>query len=100
MELSLLANIILAPLCTCLIGILVSQARQLHNSDKAMRDGMRTLLRQQLVNLHREYVLSGCAHCPLEIKEQATRIYEAYHALDGNGTGTKLYAEIMAVPTG
>lgn len=27
------------------------------------------------------------------------RIYIAYHGLGGNGTGTKLYEEIMVLPT-
>lgn len=98
MEFSAIINLVLAPLCAALFGALATQAKQLRRSDKAMREGMRTLLRQQLVNLHHRYVVKA-EPCPIEIKEQSTRIYEAYHALGGNGTGTRLYKEIMSLPT-
>lgn len=55
---------------------------------------MRALLRQQLIDYHAEYVASGAA-CPVRIKEQATSVYNAYHSLGGNGTGTQLYQEIL-----
>lgn len=60
-----------------------------------MRNGMRVLLRQQLIDYHRDYVVSG-KPCPVRIKEQATSVHDAYHALGGNGTGTQLWQEIMA----
>ena len=93
MEFSAIINLVLAPLCAALFGALATQAKQLRSSDKAMREGMRTLLRQ-----HHRYVVKA-EPCPIEIKEQSTRIYEAYHALGGNGTGTRLYKEIMSLPT-
>ena len=48
----------------------------------------------ELIDYHRDYVVSGRA-CPVRVKEQATSVYAAYHDLGGNGTGTKLYQEIM-----
>lgn len=96
---------LLAPVCSALVVYVreqrkltaataeaVKRARSEH--DEAMEQGMVTLLRQQLVDYHRQYVTSG-GPCPVAIKEQATEVYEAYHALGGNGTGTQLWHEIM-----
>lgn len=96
---------LLAPVCSALV-VYVREQRKLaaataeaasrakSEHDEAMEQGMVTLLRQQLVDYHRDYVASGRA-CPVTIKEQATEVYEAYHALGGNGTGTRLWEEIM-----
>ena len=93
-----LAGCIFAPLFSAAIGYLVAtnQAARKRDRehDKAMEQGMRALLRQQLITYHAEYVASG-GPCPVQIKEQATSVYSAYHALGGNGTGTQLYQEIM-----
>ena len=62
--------------------------------DEALEKGVRALLRQQLINYHKEYVASG-KPCPVRIKEQATAVHDAYTALGGNGTGTQLWHEIM-----
>lgn len=86
---------VLSPICALLVGALAGYAKAAKKTDKAMRDGMRVLLRQQLVDYHRAYVANG-GPCPVTIKEQATEVYEAYHALGGNGTGTRLWDEIMA----
>lgn len=88
------AQYILPPLCAALVGSLATLSRQLGKSNRAMRDGMRSLLRQQLIDYHREYVVGGIP-CPVRVKEQATSVYESYHALGGNGTGTQLWQEIM-----
>lgn len=69
-----------------------NEAKNAH--DKAMEDGLRVLLRQQLIDYHKEYVASG-KPCPVRIKEQATAVHDAYAGLDGNGTGTQLWHEIM-----
>lgn len=92
---------ILAPVCASLITAYVAQRKELKadkeskkRRDAAMEQGMRALLRQKLIDYHREYVASG-GPCPVRIKEQATAIHDAYVALGGNGTGTQLWNEIM-----
>ncbi len=87
-----------APLCSGLVGymlaVLNSMRKRNAEHDEAMEQGMRALLRQQLIDYHADYVASG-GPCPIRIKEQATSVYNAYHALGGNGTGTQLYQEIL-----
>lgn len=35
----------------------------------------------------------------VDLAEEVEHVYIAYHGLGGNGTGTKLYEEIMVLPT-
>lgn len=65
--------------------------------DKAMETGLRTLLRAELLEIHAKYRPQG--DIPLEVMEEADRVYQAYHSLGGNGTGTKIYEELKALPT-
>lgn len=65
--------------------------------DRAMETGLRTLLRAELLEIHAKYVPLG--YIPLEVMEEADRVYQAYHSLGGNGTGTKIYEELKALPT-
>ncbi len=63
----------------------------------AMGNGMRSILRNDLVKTHREYVVHK-GSCPLVVKEITERNYVAYHDLKGNGTAAKLFQDIMELP--
>ena len=63
--------------------------------EKAMQEGVKCLLRSELIDYHEKYVERGS--CPLYVKESTRRIYEAYHELGGNGVITKLYQDLMAL---
>lgn len=76
-------------------GVLLTRARKSREEDAAMRDGMRSLLRSQLVEMHHKYVVEG-QPCSVDEHDNAEQVYKAYHALGGNGTGTHLYQEIMS----
>ena len=89
-----IAGWVLAPVCSALVTYVITQRRYKTAHDEAMERGMRTLLRQQLIDYHRQYVASG-GPCPVRIKEQATAVHDAYHALGGNGTSTQLWQEIL-----
>lgn len=82
----------------CLGGALsffFTKYKSVVKKEKAERDGMRELLRCKLIDYHDKYVDRGS--CPIYIKEAATRSYEAYHDLGGNGVITGLYQELMAL---
>lgn len=64
---------------------------------RAMQEGLRTLLRAELLEIHAKYVPLG--YIPVADMEETDRVYRAYHSLGGNGAGTKLYEEIKALPT-
>lgn len=94
-------NWILAPLVSLIVGALFgyvcTQLKSLSKKYDALVLGVRTLLRQQLIDYHREWVIEK-EFCPVHVKTYVTALYEAYHSLGGNGTGTKLYDEIMECP--
>ncbi len=95
---------ILSIVLSCLVssavgGVLAYLAARREKSakrDKALGEGVRSLLRNQLIEYHEKYTERG--YCPIYVKESARHSYEAYHELGGNGVITKLYEDIMALP--
>lgn len=68
---------------------------------EAMEEGMRAILKSELLAIHRAYVEApNPPPIPVDVMDQADQIYQAYHALGGNGTGTHLYQEIMQARLG
>lgn len=63
---------------------------------EAERMALRALLRNELVRMHREWVEQK-GYITLEALEYARQTYEAYHAIGGNGTGTKLFEDMEAL---
>lgn len=64
----------------------------------ATRRGIRALLRADLIRLYNKYH-DERGYCPIYVKESLEEEYTQYHALKGNGVGTKLYNSLMALPT-
>ena len=62
-----------------------------------MAEGVRTLLRNELVSAHREWVEEK-GYITLEALEYMKRTFESYHALKGNGSGDKLWKDLKALP--
>lgn len=79
-----------------LASFLIAKYKGLQKREKALQDGVQSLLRNQLIEYHDKYTERG--YCPIYAKESARRSYEAYHELGGNGVITKLYNDIMALP--
>lgn len=90
------------------VGAVVSRiktAKSAHDhadeKEKAMqaaRDkALRTLLRNELVQMHR-YWVEEKGYITLEALEYAEDTYTTYHDLGGNGSGTKLWLDLKALP--
>lgn len=62
----------------------------------ALRDGVRSLLRAQIVG-ECERVL-GDGWCGLRLRDTISDLYSSYHQLGGNGTITSLYNQVMDLP--
>lgn len=77
-------------------GWLLKSHRREEAKDKAMEEGMRTLLHAELTEIYQRHVGMGIP-ISLRTQEEAGHLYRAYHALGGNGTGTKMYEKIMAL---
>lgn len=65
----------------------------------ALIAGMREIMRRELYDMHRRYVVER-APMPYDEKERAEDVYRVYHALGGNGTGTHIHDELMAAYVG
>lgn len=64
--------------------------------NKAMQEGLRSLLRAEIIRAYEKYTERG--YCPIYAREPLTKVYEAYHAMGGNGTGTDFYKKTIALP--
>lgn len=80
-------------LAWCVTLLSRSRKREEQRLD-ALCSGVRSLLRNELLRTHREVTVHGGA--TIADKEWAERNWLAYEALDGNGTGKALHADIMA----
>lgn len=89
-------KIILGALIPSLITGLSVYAKGLKKKNKALENGMLSLLRAEIIRQHDKYTDRQC--CPIYAKDALEKAYAAYHLLGGNGTITKLYNDTMALP--
>ena len=98
------------PVATALIawlGASLRAARGREREHDARRDaehaalmaGMREMMRRELYDMHRRYVVDG-EPMPYDEKEREESVYDVYHALGGNGTGTHVHQELQAAYVG
>lgn len=77
-------------------GFLAAQVKRMSERDKALYEGIKTVLRKELIDSYERYAVGNE---PLSImrREEIDRCYQAYKALGGNGTGEHLYQQIVKV---
>lgn len=96
---AIVTSIVSCVVSFCLGGVLAmlgAKWKGLFKREKAVQEGVKSLLRNQIIEYHEKYEEKG--YCPIYVKESARRSYEAYHELGGNGVVTKLYEDVMALP--
>ena len=71
--------------------------RYLYKRIKAQNEGMRALLRAELIRSGEKYVKRG--YCEIYAMDAYDKTYKAYHDLGGNGTMTELHERVMELPT-
>lgn len=64
----------------------------------ALEVGMQAILRGQLIQQYNHYVVDK-RYAPIYAKESHDNMYQAYHALGGNGAVTQMHEEFMTMPT-
>lgn len=69
----------------------------MRKKDEALHDGMKVLLRAQILDAYDAYVVQG-DKLSFERKEEIELAYRAYVALGGNGVVTKIHEAVMALP--
>lgn len=76
---------------------LLSKKFKRHNSEHdLLKDGLLAILHDRIYqacefNLQRGY-------CSIEEKKNIEYLYNSYHALGGNGTGTEIYNRVQSLP--
>lgn len=66
------------------------------NEQKALKKGVKAILHDRLYQSSRYYIKQGWVD--LDGLTNLQFIYESYHELKGNGTGTNLFERIKALP--
>lgn len=74
----------------------VERAEAEKASNEAMRAGMRALLWRELQTIHAHAMDAG--GLTVAERRHLESVYSAYHALGGNGTGTRLFEDAMNMP--
>lgn len=96
---------VLSPVCSALCVTVLTAAwaaiwrkqQRLCRRYQALNDGMRCLLRAEIIRDHAHYLDKG--YIPVYAMENVLESYAAYHALGGNGTITKMVEELRRFPT-
>jgi hypothetical protein len=90
----------LSSIISALVGAIVSgvltKAKAASGRQAALEDGMKTLLKAELYDLHYRFVECGEEMDAMGM-QLAASTYAAYHdGLGGNGLGTKLFEDISS----
>lgn len=78
-----------------LLGYIVWLLKQQKKDKDANNKGTMLLLRVQLIEYHDKYMKLG--EIPSYAYDNFVEMYNAYHALGGNGMVTKMYDEIQEI---
>lgn len=78
-----------------LLGYIVWLLKQQKKDRDENSKGTMLLLRVQLIEYHDKYMKLG--EIPSYAYENFVEMYNAYHALGGNGMATKMYEEIKEI---
>ncbi len=76
-----------------LFGGAVSLICTLFAKNRAYKDGLRCLLRAEIIRCYDKYTERG--EIPIYAKEALEKEYKAYHKLGGNDVATDLYNKTM-----
>lgn len=76
---------------------IAAQVKHEREEQKALRDGMRSLLRRQIIADCESAISDG--FCPTARKDTIEDMYQSYHALGGNGVVTGLKDQTMNLST-
>jgi ATP-dependent 26S proteasome regulatory subunit len=78
------------------IGFFISNIKKNRVKEKAIEEGVKALLKNELVNCYREYEIKG--EMTILDKENIEEMFTQYQNLGGNGTVKQLMTELMELP--
>lgn len=74
----------------------IEQTEEGRATQEAIKQALRALLWRELQIIHAHAIEQG--GMTIAERRHLESVYSAYHALGGNGTGTRLYEDSMAMP--
>ena len=80
-----------------IIGIISTAKRKADKNEQAVKNGLQSLLRAEIIRSYEKYTDKG--YCPIYAKEALKIEYGSYHALGGNDVATELYKKTLALNT-
>lgn len=80
-----------------IVGYLAARLRQIKTANKAEREALGALLRNDMFEIYENY--RDADEVPVRFQEEMSSLYQAYHGLGFNNTGTKIHDEIMSKKT-
>ena len=79
------------------IGVAIfNHIKMKYSSNKLIKDGVLAILHNKIYTLGKQYIAQE--HISVEALDDFEHLYNAYHALGGNGTGTEIHERVMALP--
>lgn len=87
---------IVATALTVIVKRISTRLKKEQSENKALRDGMRSLLRAQIIDSCERAMHDGW--CGARLRDTINDLYESYHALGGNGTVTSVVEQTMKLP--
>lgn len=81
---------------TLMVRTLSGRLKKQQTENQALRDGMRSLLRAQIISSCERAMHDGW--CGARLRDTINDLYESYHALGGNGTVTSVVSQTMQLP--
>ena len=90
-----LVSLAVAALFGAVTGFLGSRLRRITERDRAIEDGVRAILRRELMDDFERYVERG-EPISMERRREVDECFAAYAALGGNGTGRTAYERICS----
>lgn len=78
------------------LGVAYKKIHCLVSDQKSLREGTQALLRNEIIRSYDKYKERGWI--PIYALDNVLAMYEAYHALKGNGTVTGLVKELKGLP--
>lgn len=80
-----------------IVGYLAARLRQIKTANKAEREALGALLRNDMFMIYETY--RDEEEVPTRYQEEMASLYKAYHGLGFNNLGTKIHDEIMSKKT-
>ena len=95
---NMLFGIVVASVASGTLTFVAMRIRRYEKEGHAVKDGMRAMLRDKLIQTYSKYV-EDKSYCPYYVKEGISDVYEQYEKLGGNGAAKDIYQRIMGLPT-